>query len=255
MAGSRIPGPLGMNPKMDCIDKGTVARIASPLPGPVGITQRTAWAPVEAPDPLRKRLVEMRIRLLEEAIATKGESLDVWIDALGITAPPAVKNSVREAVKFMMEMEDPSNEEERRKERKETFQFLLAIDFHQPLWFKKHEIGRSQLLTQRGGGKVGPFFSLVGVAGQNVGINTDGRTYRLWKVIEPFEVLESKAAGTVDYWTERGRPVLVDGGGTQMLVKPKKKKDEKKDEALQTWVDSHLKLIPKRIAKVERRGG
>lgn len=36
MAGSQIPGPLGVGQNTPVIDKGTSARTASPLPGPIG---------------------------------------------------------------------------------------------------------------------------------------------------------------------------------------------------------------------------
>src|SRR5438552_18981740 len=42
MAGSAIPGPLGLGPNRQTIDAGTSAKTASPLPGPIGLDAGSA---------------------------------------------------------------------------------------------------------------------------------------------------------------------------------------------------------------------
>jgi hypothetical protein len=49
MAGSNIPGPLGTGSNAPEIDEGTLAKTASPLPGPIGMAATPAGSGVAAP--------------------------------------------------------------------------------------------------------------------------------------------------------------------------------------------------------------
>ena len=66
MAGSRKPGPLGLNPEVQDLNDGTMIRGLSPLPGPVGVSLMTTHGSLTTA-PARTSGVDQLLQRLREA--------------------------------------------------------------------------------------------------------------------------------------------------------------------------------------------
>jgi len=114
-------------------------------------------------------------------------------------------------------------------------EILRGIDLHSPVTIEL--LTKGTKLTQRVSGSTGRWFSKRGVSERNLGISSSNRQYQVFEVTQYVEVIQSKAAGISDTWTQgRTRDVyspnsaagidqpklkageLTSGGGLQYFI-------------------------------------
>jgi len=218
-----LPGPAGLSLQSDTVDDGTLCRMASPRPGPLGF-------PV-----LAAPLSGLPLEALARARKAVEVDVDAYLRALGKPgAPPLVRARVQTAAAFF-------ETRFRGKQFTEVTEYLKGIDFSQEVRQVKlvaEAPWQSTLVQYVAGDRPGNFFSKSGNPADRLGIALGVRRLQRFRVTNAgVDVLVCTAAPVSDTWTPgRTRHVrspvqarlpgqaaqrageLTAGGGLQIIV-------------------------------------
>jgi hypothetical protein len=147
-------------------------------------------------------------------VATLPPSSDAggWLDALSVTDAPLTRAGVTTALRFF-DTRMPSLRAGLR------FAFLKGIDLHKPvgevLLEPKTTLAAFRRLNEE---PVRLFYTKVGTAVSQLGVNPAARGFRRFRVVRPVSALESRAAAARDTWTDASTVYVAAGGGVQFII-------------------------------------